>query len=467
MPQLVEMDARTPGLATDSQAQAAPSPPLEGFGWRTARGEPSLAGMYGSVRTAKQGPFWRKLVAFLGPGYLVAVGYMDPGNWATSLAGGSRFGYGLLTIALLSNVMAVVLQSLCARLGVGAGRDLAQACHDSFPRWASWPLWLSAEIAITATDLAEVIGTAIGLNLLFHIPLQIGVVITVADVFLVLALQAFGFRWIEAFVVAMLGVIAVCFAVQIALADPDWGAVIRGFVPTSEIVVNREMLYLALGILGATVMPHNLYLHSGLVQTRGYGEGIAEKREAIKLATIDSTFALCLALTINASILILAAATFHRAGQTDVAELDQAHSFLAPLLGSTIAPTLFGVALLCCGLNSAITATLSGQIVMEGFLRLRIAPWLRRMVTRMIAIVPAGVVTIWAGEKATGQLLIFSQVVRSLQRPFAVVPRVMFTAGRPKMGPFVAPRWLTIFAALTAAIIIALNAKLVFDFVTG
>ncbi len=454
MPHLVEMDARTPGLATDSPAQAAPNPPLEGFGWRAERGEPSLAGMYGSVRTAKQGPFWRKLVAFLGPGYLVAVGYMDPGNWATSLAGGSKFGYGLLTIALLSNVMAVVLQSLCARLGVGAGRDLAQACHDSFPRWASWPLWLSAEIAITATDLAEVIGTAIGLNLLFHIPLQIGVVITVADVFLVLALQAFGFRWIEAFVVAMLGVIAVCFAVQIALADPDWGAVIRGFVPTSEIVVNREMLYLALGILGATVMPHNLYLHSGLVQTRGYGEGIAEKREAIKLATIDSTFALCLALIINASILILAAATFHRAGQTDVAELDQAHSFLAPLLGSTIAPTLFGT-------------TLSGQIVMEGFLRLRIAPWLRRLVTRGIAILPAVVVTIWAGEKATGQLLILSQVVLSLQLPFAVVPLVMFTANRAKMGPFVAPRWLTVLAATVAAIIVALNAKLVWDFVSG
>src|SRR6266478_5401469 len=466
-PYLAEMDARAPGIPADPLPDAARSPSPSPGGWRAERGEPSLAGMFASVQTAKQGSFWRKLVAFLGPGYLVAVGYMDPGNWATSLAGGSKFGYALLTVALLSNVMAIILQSLCTRLGVGAGRDLAQACRDSFPRWVSWPLWLSAEIAITATDLAEVIGTAIGLNLLFHVPLQIGVVITAADVFLVLALQAFGFRWIEAFVVAMLGVIAVCFAVQIALADPDWGAVIRGFVPTSEIVVNREMLYLALGILGATVMPHNLYLHSGLVQTRGYGEGIAEKREAIKLATIDSTFALCLALIINASILILAAATFHRAGQTDVAELDQAHSFLAPLLGSTIAPTLFGVALLCCGLNSAITATLSGQIVMEGFLRLRIAPWLRRLVTRGIAILPAVVVTIWAGEKATGQLLILSQVVLSLQLPFAVVPLVMFTANRAKMGPFIAPRWLTVLAATVATLIIALNAKLVSDFVTG
>jgi manganese transport protein len=392
---------------------------------------------------------------------------MDPGNWATSLAGGSKFGYALLTVALLSNAMAIVLQSLCARLGVGAGRDLAQACRDSFPRWISLPLWLSAEIAITATDLAEVIGTAIGLNLLFHIPLSIGVILTAADVFLILALQAFGFRWIEAFVVALLGVISACFAIQIALADPDWGAVLRGFVPTADILENREMLYLALGILGATVMPHNLYLHSGLVQTRTIGESRQDKREAIKLATIDSSIALCLAFVINASILILAAATFNRTGKTDVAELDQAHAFLAPLLGSAIAPTLFAIALLCCGLNSTITATLSGQIVMEGFLNWRIAPWLRRLLTRMIAIVPAVVVTLWAGEKATGQLLILSQVVLSLQLPLAVVPLVMFTASRRKMGPFVAPRWLSALAIATAALIIALNAKLVWDFWTG
>ncbi len=459
------MDARNPDLLADPcpAPNSTPGRP----GWRTARGEPSLLGMFASVPTAKQGPFWRKLLAFLGPGYLVAVGYMDPGNWATSLAGGSQFGYALLTVALLSNVMAIVLQSLCARLGVGAGRDLAQACRDSFPRLISWPLWLSAEIAITATDLAEVIGTAIGLNLLFHIPLQIGVIITAADVFLILALQAFGFRWIEAFVVAMLGVIAACFAVQIAMADPDWGAVLRGFAPTTDVIANPQMLYLALGILGATVMPHNLYLHSGLVQTRGYGESVPERREAITLATIDSTVALCLALLINASILILAAATFHRAGRVDVAELDQAHAFLAPLLGSTLAPTLFAIALLCCGLNSTITATLSGQIVMEGFLNLRIAPWLRRMLTRLIAIVPAVVVTIWAGEKATGQLLILSQVVLSLQLPFAVVPLVLFTASRAKMGVFVAPRWLTALAAIIAAIIIALNIKLVWDFFGG
>ncbi|RJF78640.1 Nramp family divalent metal transporter [Rhodopseudomonas palustris] len=457
------MDAQTPQSSSALPLSTEPGAP----GWRSARGEPSLVGMFGSVPARASGSFWRKLVAFLGPGYLVAVGYMDPGNWATSLAGGSKFGYTLLSIALISNIMAIVLQSLCTRLGVGAGRDLAQACRDAYPRWVSWPLWLSAEIAITATDLAEVIGTAIGLNLLFGIPLELGVLITAADVFLVLALQAFGFRWIEAFVVALLGVIAACFAIQIAMADPEWGAVIRGFAPTTEIFKNSEMLYLALGILGATVMPHNLYLHSGLVQTRGYADDVASKREAIKLATVDSTLALCLALTINASILILAAATFHHAGKTDVAELDQAHAFLAPLLGSTLAPTLFGIALLCCGLNSTITATLAGQIVMEGFIQFKMKPWLRRMITRMIAIVPAVGVTMWAGEKATGQLLILSQVVLSLQLPFAVVPLVMFTASRAKMGVFVAPRWLTAAAAVIAVIIIALNMKLVFDFATG
>ncbi|CCD87422.1 Divalent metal cation transporter MntH [Bradyrhizobium sp. ORS 285] len=459
------MDAKS----TDLSQLHAMVPPSDRRmnGWRNERGEPSLGDMFGSVRTSGKGSLWRKLIAFLGPGYLVAVGYMDPGNWATSLAGGAKFGYVLLSVALLSNLMAIVLQSLCTRLGVATGRDLAQACRDSTPRWVSVPLWLSAEIAITATDLAEVIGTAIGLSLLFGLPLSIGVCVTALDVFLILALQAFGFRWIEAFVVALLGVIALCFAIQIAMAQPDWAQVIKGFVPSGQLIANPEMLYLALGILGATVMPHNLYLHSGLVQTRGYGDSPEEKREAITLSTLDSTIALCLALTINASILILAAATFHRTGQHDIAELDQAHSFLAPLLGSTLAPTLFAIALLCCGLNSTITATLSGQIVMEGFLQWRIAPWLRRLITRMIAIVPAVVVTIWAGEKATGQLLILSQVVLSLQLPFAVVPLVLITASRAKMGQFVAPRWLTALAGLIAVVIIALNAKLVWDLATG
>jgi manganese transport protein len=461
------MDARSTDLSMESAPGPVPGVALDAPGWRAGRGEPSLSDVFGSVRTARSGSFFRKLLAFLGPGYLVAVGYMDPGNWATSLAGGSKFGYALLSVALLSNVMAIVLQSLCTRLGVGAGRDLAQACRDSFPRFVSLPLWLSAEIAITATDLAEVIGTAIGLNLLFHIPLEIGVIITALDVILILALQAFGFRWIEAFVVAMLGVIAACFAVQIAMADPEWSQVIGGLLPSRDLVANPDMLYLALGILGATVMPHNLYLHSGLVQTRGYGNTAEEKREAITLATIDSSIALCFAFVINASILILAAATFHHAGKTDVAELDQAHSFLSPLLGSTLAPTLFAIALLCCGLNSTITATLSGQIVMEGFLTFRVAPWLRRLVTRLIAIVPAVLVTIYAGEKATGQLLILSQVVLSLQLPFAVVPLVLFTASTKKMGPYVAPRWLTLLAALTAAVIIVLNAKLVWDYLSA
>ena len=436
-------------------------------GWRRERGRPALAEVFGSIATRPTGPKWRKLIAFLGPGYLVAVGYMDPGNWATSLAGGSKFGYTLLTVALLSNIMAIILQALCARLGIGAGRDLAQACRDAFPRAVSWPLWVLAEVAICATDLAEVIGTAIGLNLLFGIPLEIGVLITACDVFLILWLQNIGFRWIEAFIVTMLGVITLCFAVQIAMADPDWGAVIRGFAPTTEIVTNPDMLYIALGILGATVMPHNLYLHSGVVQTRRFGDTVEERREAITLATIDSTIALMFALLINASILILAAATFNKAGKTDVAELDQVHAFLAPLLGSAIAPTLFGIALLCCGLNSTVTATLSGQIVMEGFLDIRLPPWLRRLVTRAIAIVPAAIVTIWYGEKGTAQLLIFSQVVLSLQLPFAVVPLVMFTADRRKMGALTAPRWVTALAALVAAIIIVLNIKLLVDLALG
>ncbi len=447
-------------------APEAPAPQDFG-GWRRASGTPSLAEVFGTIKTRPHGPFWRKLLAFLGPGYLVAVGYMDPGNWATSLAGGSKFGYALLTIALLSNLMAILLQALCARLGIASGRDLAQACRDAFPRWVSWPLWALAEIAICSTDLAEVIGTAIGLNLLFGIPLEIGVLLTALDVFLILWMQNLGFRWIEAFIVTMLLVITVCFGIQIAMADPDWGQVIRGFAPTVEIVKNPEMLYLALGILGATVMPHNLYLHSGIVQTRDYGKSLPEKREAITLATTDSTIALMFALTINASILILAASTFHKTGQTDVAELGQVYNFLAPLLGSAIAPTLFAIALLCCGLNSTVTATMAGQIVMEGFLDIRLPPYLRRLLTRAIAIVPAAIVTIWYGEQGTAQLLILSQVILSLQLPFAIVPLVMFTADRRKMGALTAPRWVTVLAVLTAIVVIALNIKLLWDFTAG
>ena len=437
----------------------APRPKPE---WRRDRGDAALSDVHRSVAlpTGK----WRRMAAFLGPGYMVAVGYMDPGNWATSLAGGSKFGYTLLTVALMSNIIAIVLQSLCARLAIASGRDLAQACRDAFPRWVAWPLWALAELAIIATDIAEVIGTAIGLNLLFGIPLELGVLITALDVFLILWLQKKGFRWLEAFIITLLGVIAVCFAIQIALADPDWGQVILGFAPTVEIVKNPEMLYLALGILGATVMPHNLYLHSAIVQTRAYGDSLPEKRQALTYATIDSTIALMFALLINASILILAAASFHATGQTEVAELGTAHTLLGPLLGLSIAPALFAVALLCCGLNSTVTATLAGQAVMEGFLDLRLPPWMRRLITRAIAIVPAAAVTILYGTEGTGRLLILTQVILSLQLSFAVVPLVMFTTDRRKMGALVAPTWLALFSVLITLVIIGLNLKLLWDF---
>jgi manganese transport protein len=449
----------------DSQARAALRDDAD-RGWLRDRGTPSLVESFSSVQVSGRSR-WRQFLAFVGPGYLVAVGYMDPGNWATSLAGGAQFGYTLLAVALLSNIMAIILQALCARLAVGSGRDLAQACRDAFPRWLSRPLWFLAELAICATDLAEVIGTAIGLNLLFGIPLEIGVLLTALDVFLVLWLQTRGFRWIEAFIITLISIVAVCFGIQIALADPNWGEVIRGFAPTVEIVGNPHMLYLAMGILGATVMPHNLYLHSGIVQTRAYGRTEPEKRRALKFATLDSTIALMFALTINASILILAAATFYRAGLTDVAELGRAHELLQPLLGASIAPTLFGVALLCCGLASTVTATMAGQIVMEGFLEIRLPAWLRRLVTRMVAILPAIVVTLIYGEGQTAKLLILSQVVLSLQLPFAIVPLVMLTASRAKMGSFVAPRWLTALAALIAVTVITLNVKLLVDLALG
>jgi len=445
--------------------QASNGDIADNFGWRRERGEAALADVHRTV--AVKGTALRRLAAFMGPGYLVAVGYMDPGNWATSLAGGSRFGYTLLAVALVSNIMAIVLQALCARLAVGSGRDLAQACRDAYPRWAAYPLWAAAEIAIIATDVAEVIGTAIGLNLLFGVPLEIGVLLTALDVFLILYLQRVGFRYLEALIITLLGVIALCFAVQIALASPEWGPLIRGFAPTTEIVRNPDMLYIAMGILGATVMPHNLYLHSAIVQTRAYGHTPPEKRQALRFATIDSTIALTFALMINASILILAAASFHKAGRTDVFELNQAQALLHPLLGSAIAPTLFGIALLCCGLNSTVTATLAGQAVMEGFLDIRLPPWLRRLATRALAIIPAAGVTLLYGAQETGKLLILSQVILSLQLPFAVVPLVQFTANRAKMGALVSPRWLTLFAAVIAAVIIALNAKLIWDQLTG
>jgi manganese transport protein len=435
--------------------------------WKHERDTPSLSEVFRSIAVPTGRSPFRRFLAFIGPGYLVAVGYMDPGNWATSLAGGAKFGYTLLFVALLSNIMAILLQSLCARLAIASGRDLAQACRDAFPRWVSFPLWLFAEAAIIATDLAEVIGTAIGLNLLFGIPLEIGIFITAADVFLILWLQNRGFRWIEAFVIGLLMVISACFLVQIAMADPDWNAVIRGFAPSVDIVTDPDMLYIALGIIGATVMPHNLYLHSGIVQTRAYGQDPGQKRQALRLATWDSTIALMLALVVNASILILAAATFHASGNTEIVEIDQAHALLSPLLGSGLAPVLFGIALLCCGLNATVTATMAGQIVMEGFINFRISPVLRRLITRLIAIVPAmAVILIWGSEE-TGQLLILSQVVLSFQLPFAIVPLVMFTASRAKMGDLVAPLWLTALCVLIAITIIVLNLNLLWTVLIG
>lgn len=436
-------------------------------GWRVDRGEAPLADVHRSIKVSPNASWLKRMLSFVGPGYMVAVGYMDPGNWATSLAGGSKFGYMLLSVALISNIIAIILQSLSARLAIASGRDLAQACRDAYPKPVAYVLWLLAELAIIATDIAEVIGTAIGLNLIFGIPLELGVIITALDVFLILYLQKLGFRWIEGFVVALLAVIAVCFAIQIAMADPVWGDVIRGFAPTVEIVNNRDMLFLALGILGATVMPHNLYLHSGIVLTRDFGDTIPEKRQALTFATIDSTVALMFALLINASILILAAAAFHHNGRTDVAELGDAHTLLAPLLGSAIAPTLFGIALLACGINSTVTATLAGQIVMEGFIQFRLPAWMRRLITRGIAIVPAAVVTILYGESGTGQLLILSQVVLSLQLSFAVFPLVLFTADRAKMGALVAPRWLVVLSLSIAFFIAGLNIQLLYKVFSG
>ena len=431
--------------------------------WRHAAGEASLIDVYRSVPVLPNASFFKRVLAFIGPGFLVSVGYMDPGNWATAIAGGARFGYALLFIALLSNIMAIILQSLCARLAIASGRDLAQACRDAFPKPVALILWLFAEIAIIATDVAEVVGTAIGLNLLFGIPLEIGVIITALDVFVILLLQRLGFRWVEAFVVSLVGVIFACFTVQIALADPDWGGVIRGFAPTTNLLHDPAMLYLALGIIGATVMPHNLYLHSGIVQTRAYGKSLAEKKSALRFATFDSTFALCFALLINASILILAAATFNKSGNTGVAEISDAHKMLAPLVGSLLAPKLFAIALLCCGLNSTVTATLAGQIVMEGFLNIRLPAWMRRLITRAVAIIPAAAVTIYYGASGTGFLLIFSQVILAFQLPFAIVPLVMFTADRGKMGAMVSAKWLTALAGLIALLIIGLNVKLLWD----
>jgi manganese transport protein len=428
---------------------------------------PSLPESYRTVDVPKDARFWRKMGAFAGPGYLVAVGYMDPGNWATDLAGGSAFGYTLLSVILLSNIMAMVLQALAAKLGIVTGLDLAQACRAHYSAPVRFALWVLCELAIIACDLAEVIGTAIALQLLFGIPLVVGVILTAFDVLLILALQQRGFRRLEAFIIALLVIIAGCFAVELALSQPDVAAIAAGLVPQAQVITNPAMLYIAIGILGATVMPHNLYLHSAIVQTRRFDRDAQGKREAIRFATLDSSIALSLALFINASILILAAATFHAAGRTDVAEIQDAYHLLTPMLGAGLASTLFAVALLASGQNSTLTATLAGQIVMEGFLNLRLPAWARRLLTRLIAIVPAVTVAALYGESGTAKLLVLSQVILSLQLPFAVIPLVQFTSDRTKMGEFVNPIWLKIAAWTVSAVIVALNLKLLVNFVLG
>ena len=437
-------------------------PPSAPKPWRLESNSPSLPEVHATIPVPKHFSFWRKMLAFSGPGYLVAVGYMDPGNWATDLAGGSQFGYTLLSVILISNLMAILLQSLCAKLGIVTGRDLAQACRDHYSKPVSVVLWLLCEAAICACDLAEVVGSAIALNLLFGIPLVWGVCITALDVLLVMFLQNKGFRYIEALVVTLIVTIGGCFLAEIIFSRPDVAAVLGGFLPKFEIVSNPKMLFIAIGILGATVMPHNLYLHSSIVQTRKYERTPEGKREAIKFATIDSTVALMFALFINAAILIVSAATFFGKGH-DVAEIQDAHKLLSPVLGVSVASTLFAVALLASGQNSTLTGTLAGQIVMEGFLNIRLRPWLRRLITRLIAIIPAVIVTALYGESKTTDLLVLSQVILSLQLPFAVVPLILFTSDRKKMGEFASPAWIKVLAWVTAAIIIVLNVKLLTD----
>jgi manganese transport protein len=438
--------------------QAVPS-----NGWRLPSSVRSLPEVHGSIAVPHGAGFWRKLFAFAGPGYLVAVGYMDPGNWATDLAGGARFGYALLSVIMISNLMAILLQALAARLGIASGRDLAQACRDHYSRPTTIVLWLLCEIAIAACDLAEVLGAAIALNLLIGLPLIWGVVLTALDVLIVLFLQQRGFRYVEALVIALIVLIAGSFAIEIWLSKPNPVEVAAGFIPTTQILGDQEMLYIAIGILGATVMPHNLYLHSSIVQTRKYLDTFESKAEAIRFATIDSSFALMFALFINAAILVMAAATFHGTGYEDVADIHDAYQLLTPLLGTTAASTLFAVALLCSGQNATLTGTLAGQIVMEGFINLRLRPWLRRLITRLIAIVPAVVVIAIYGDEGTGPLLILSQVILSLQLPFAVFPLVLFTSDRAKMGPFASPRWVKILAWTVAVIIATLNVWLLYQ----
>src|SRR5882724_3935647 len=434
-------------------------------GWRRTAPRVSLAEVHRSVVVPVTASFWRKLLAFSGPGFLIAVGYMDPGNWATDLAGGAQFGYTLLCVIMISNLMAILLQHLCIKLGIATGHDLAQACRDHYSTPTVWFLWMLCEIAIAACDLAEVVGSAIALKLLFGIPLVWGCVITAADVLAVLYLQTKGFRYIEALVIALIATIGTCFAAELFWSKPGFAGILFGFVPHAEILKNSDMLYVSIGIIGATVMPHNLYLHSSIVQTRKYEQNSSGKREAIKFATIDSTVALMFALFINGAILVLAAAAFHFSGHQDVAEIQTAYTLLPKALGVTGASILFAVALLASGQNSTLTGTLAGQVVMEGFVNIRLRPWLRRLITRLMAIIPAICVIGYFGESKTTELLLASQVVLSMQLGFAVWPLMRFTGEKSKMGEFVNPLWIKIFGWTITMIIIVLNVKLLYDMI--
>ncbi len=440
-----------------------------GTGWRSHSPDEraSLPEVFSTIALPRLGaPWWRRLLGFVGPGYLVAVGYMDPGNWATDIAGGAVFNYALLSVVLLSNFVAIFLQSLSAKLGIATGRDLAQACRDTYPKPVGIILWLSAEVAIIACDVAEVIGAAIALKLLFHIPLAWGVGLTALDVLIVLALQGRGFRWLEGLVITLIGAMIVIFAVELSFAHPDWLQVARGFVPQARIVKDPAMLYIALGILGATVMPHNLYLHSSVVQTRQYDR--TSKRglkEAVGFSYIDSIIALTFALFVNAAILILAGAVFYRTHNYQVGDIETAFHVLSPLVGVGVAAPLFAIALLASGQNSTLTGTLAGQIVLEGFTNFRMAPWLRRLTSRLLAVAPALAAAIYYGESGTGKLLIFSQVVLSIQLSFAVIPLVQITSDARKMGGFVNAPWVKAIGWATAAIIAGLNIYLVWKMV--
>lgn len=434
-------------------------------GWKRARKTPSLQECFQTIPVPHNWSWWRKMLAFAGPGYLVAVGYMDPGNWATDLAGGSQFGYTLLSIILLSNLMAILLQALAGKLGVVTGRDLAQACRDHYSLPTCYVLWIMCEVAICACDLAEVIGSAIAFNLLFGLPLIVGVLLTTLDVFIIMYFQKLNFRYVEAIVIFLISIIAGCFSYEIAISNPNFNDILIGFIPNSEILTNQEMLYISIGIIGATVMPHNLYLHSSIVQTRKYVQNPKSIAEAIKFVTIDSTVALTFAIFINAGILIMSASVFHFNNHQSVAEIQDAYKLLTPILHAPIASTIFALALLASGQNSTLTGTLAGQIVMEGFLDIRLRPWVRRLITRGLAIIPAIFCVLLYGESGTAQLLIFSQVILSFQLAFAVIPLIIFTGDRKKMGNFTNRLWLKILAWGCAALIVVLNFKYIFDFI--